>query len=961
MPEAGPPGADPLSRVVTALNTVAPDLDGTAFADLLWLASRLDGTATEGSATAVNTEPTEHAPAPDPTDTAPEADSVHLLDRTAGRALHERLPGARGRLRGDVVAASGASGLPRTLPVTRALRPWKRPWLRGRTQTVDLDATVDAYARSGELIPQFRPAPERWFGLVVVIDRSPAMQVWQEVIEDFTAVLNGLGAFHTLQVCGLVFGEHGPELRDGLDRTIGPGRLSSPDGRRLVVTVSDCAHPGWREPEVWRQLREWATSSPLALLNPLPVKLWRRTALDLPGTRVLPGPPGADNTQLVFDLPPLLPEGGHDNWLPVPVLSLSPHSIGRWSRTVMRRGREGCGAVLVPRTGRASEERPTPRSTTGNADRFLRTASPAAARLAVLSSPFDELSIRLLHLIRQELVPEAEVADVAELLTSGLFPVRTDQEGTVELLVPRTAQEGLRKELTEHEVWRINRALSRYLASHRTGSGQLPTVVHNPAGAADLPSALRPFAEASRRTLELLGLLDESTPRLREGTPSTPARTKSSRGPVSPPYFYLSYARTPSLGPDAGGDPNHWVGVLYRDLCSHIMAMTSLPANAPAGFMDREMGVGEGWPERVSENLANCQVFVPLFSPRYFTSEMCGREFYAFTERVLEAQAGGAMAAGSRVVPVLWTGLLNAEHLPESVHSLQLDHMDLGERYTSDGIYGLIKLTRLRDDYEEAVYRLAQRIVRTAQESPLPPGRPRSFASTPTAFRPRGSADRSIRLTVVAPTRHSVPEHRDPAPYGESALDWNPYHGESTRPIASLAQELTRALDYRVSVSSFDDEELAEPDAGPDSPDTLGILIIDRWALTDARRRDRLRVFDTRARPWQGAIVPWYHADLQSQGAQGQRLTADLERIMPLTLERGRRTDTMSAVNGVPTLAAFTQALPRVVAHVTQQFLRHAQAHPPSLPSSPRPRLSGPTPSSPHPSSEERTDRGDEV
>jgi hypothetical protein len=42
-----------------------------------------------------------------------------------------------------------------------------------------------------------------------------------------------------------------------------------------------------------------------------------------------------------------------------------------------------------------------------------------------------------------------------------------------------------------------------------------------------------------------------------------------------------------------------WVERLFRDLCGHVMAMTDLPAGAPAGFMDREIRSGEGWSERL--------------------------------------------------------------------------------------------------------------------------------------------------------------------------------------------------------------------------------------------------------------------------------------------------------------------------------------------------------------------------
>ena len=81
------------------------------------------------------------------------------------------------------------------------------------------------------------------------------------------------------------------------------------------------------------------------------------------------------------------------------------------------------------------------------------------------------------------------------------------------------------------------------------------------------------------------------------------------------PYFFLSYAHTPRFG--AGGpDPDMWVERLFRDLSSHVMALTDLPAGSDAGFMDREIRSGEGWSERLGAALATCRVFVPAMAAR---------------------------------------------------------------------------------------------------------------------------------------------------------------------------------------------------------------------------------------------------------------------------------------------------------------------------------------------------------
>ncbi|GGN48137.1 hypothetical protein GCM10011579_000500 [Streptomyces albiflavescens] len=943
MPEQRSAGPDGLARVVAALSAAAPELDGTALAELLWLASRMDRD-TEDVSTASREQHHAHGtPAPE---TDPEDVASPLPD--TGRALHERLGGAGSRVRGDPVAVARASGLPLTLEVTRALRPWKRPWRQGRRSALDIEATVDDYARSGELLPVFAPAPERWFDLVLVVDRSPAMRVWRETVADFTVVLDRLGAFRTLQVRGLDLGDRGPELRDGQGRLMSPGQLRAPDGRRLLVVVSDCAAPGWRETAVWRQLRDWASTTPVVLLNPLPTRLWRRTGLDLPTARVSNGAPGSANSRLGFDAPQVLlrevADGKEDELLPIPMLSLSPYSLDRWSRTVMRADPEGCGAVLVPHGGRP-QEHARRRLGRVTAEGFLRTASPAAARLAVLCSAFDRLSMRLLHLIRQELVPESEVADVAELLTSGLIALDVDELGKVELSLSEAVQRRLRQDLAEYEVWQINRALSRHVSAGENHRGQLPTVAHHPEARVDVAAELQAFGQASRRTLELLGLSAEDVVGVGEGA-WRPVMTSRPGGLDLPerqldnrPYFFLSYAHTPAWGP-GGGDPDHWVHVLFKDLCDHIMALTDLPAGAPAGFMDREMRSGDGWPEKLSENLATCRVFVPLFSPRYFTSESCGREWFAFNERILRARAAGSGAV-SAIVPALWTHVDYAQ-LPDSMRHIHLDHAAFGDRYAANGIYGLIKLNRLRDEYEETVLGLAQRIVRVAHESPLPPSRPRPYASTPSAFKPRGHGPRSIRLTVVAPTRESVGEHRDVRAYGDDARDWNPYHSESTRPLPTVAEELIRALDYRVTVSSFDDEEVTGEDLDKTGVSAPQILLVDRWALTDEERRRRLKAFDGNARPWVSAIVPG-NRDVQRHD-EGRKLIAELDRTLPKILDRDRRTEHRMAVNGVPTLKAFTDVLPAVVAHTTRQYLKHATEHPPLGPSIARPRLMGPTP-----------------
>ncbi len=379
-----------------------------------------------------------------------------------------------------------------------------------------------------------------------------------------------------------------------------------------------------------------------------------------------------------------------------------------------------------------------------------------------------------------------------------------------------------------------------------------------------------------------------------------------------------------------------WVERLYHDLCGHVMAMTDLPAGAPAGFMDREIRSGEGWSRQLGEVLATCRVFVPLFSPRYFASEMCGKEWHAFEQRAIRHRAFTDQPAEA-IVPALWVPV-PPDQLPDSAARLRFNHREFGDRYVTDGLYGLIKLRLFAEEYERAVYELAKRIVSIADTTRLAPGPPHDYRMMPSAFGTGSAGPRPIHVTVAAPTVHDLPEGRDPSYYGSRSLDWNPYHPSTVRPLASVAEDIGRSLNYQVTVSSLDEE--APYRVGMQPPSRPEVLLVDRWALKDPARRARLAAFEA-DQPWASVVVPWNPHDQQSRAVE-EALTKQLVTTMPSVLQALPAVE-RAAVKGVPTLEAFAQLLPQVVEAATQQYLRHAAIYPHAgALVTKRPRLTGP-------------------
>jgi FxsC-like protein len=415
------------------------------------------------------------------------------------------------------------------------------------------------------------------------------------------------------------------------------------------------------------------------------------------------------------------------------------------------------------------------------------------------------------------------------------------------------------------------------------------------------------------------------------------------------PYFFLSYAHTPVSNALGGGDPNLWVDRLFKDLCRIILEITDLPSGVPPGFMDRGMHLGEGWPDRLSEALAHCRVFVPLYSPRYFRSLNCGQEWQAFTSRpVYQRQSNGGHASG--VVPVLWVTMLE-ESLPQTVRRLQFNHSDFGHHYVTEGLFALMKLGYFRDEYELAVYRLAQRIVQVAAQTMIPVDEVRrDYQGLASAFEDTVPS-RPLRISVLAADLATRPPGRSEECYGEDPLDWQPYRPGPGRSLAEHAARVARQLDFHPSIHRFEDE--AKDLLRGVEPTAPGLLLLDRWALHDAERRRLAHEFDQLNPAWVSLIEPWCQNDPERERGEGEfgPVVAEIFR----SKRREAKPSLRAGLEGLPTIESFSAELPKAAQRAMHGFedRRKPQAAPRTASSgrsTGRPSLRDPVPGSDDPS-----------
>ncbi|MEV0275240.1 SAV_2336 N-terminal domain-related protein [Streptomyces sp. NPDC050610] len=446
---------DPLADVIGLLREHGLDPSAEDVADGLWLAHYVtppagsappepapdaprfaDGAAERGARPGEQ-RPRESMPPPEPTAAdgtdGPDDVAIHAVGGTSGRSA----------LGGVPIAVPAAATLPSLLKLQRALRPLQRyrPSAPAVRHTLDEGATAERSARAGMVLPVFKAVERRETSLALLIDASPSMAVWDRTLEEVRQVCEQLGAFRDVQVHRLHEVPGGKPLIGtgprGRERLRAADQLRDPTGRRLTVLISDCVGPLWRSGQAHKLLHRWGRQAPVAVLQPLPQRLWSRTRLPVePGTLHRDEEPGA---RLRFASARRGPswdgaaaDPAAEGALPVPVLPPTEAALGTWARLLSGTGTAAApGAVGWVRADQDAaatvEGGPPQRSPREIVQRFRSTASPAAVKLAVYLAAAP-LTLPVMQLVQRTMLPHSGPAEMAEVLFSGMLRQLTAAE-----------------------------------------------------------------------------------------------------------------------------------------------------------------------------------------------------------------------------------------------------------------------------------------------------------------------------------------------------------------------------------------------------------------------------------------------------------------------------------------------------------------------------------------------------
>ncbi|MFN7678694.1 MAG: SAV_2336 N-terminal domain-related protein, partial [Cyanobacteriota bacterium] len=372
-----------------------------------------------------------------------------------------------------------------SLALLRALAPLRDQSVPGPRLRLDEEATVEAYVascgpegRGGCWQPVLVPISEPRYELVLVIDGAPMMALWERLVLDLQRALASCAVVSQLRL-----------VRLAADGSVPPRQRRwcqpQPEGRRLILLLSDCCGEAWWSGAMADRLAAWGRTESRAILQVLPSWMWPQTALALGDDLVLSNGGTAahvrwkaERQRWLSDEPPWLAVAPAERArlsTTAVVLRCEPEAVAVWSDLLLARPRRSCAGVLLPkeealaRQERADQERVAEREDGERAlssgaeaeaelDRlraFQALATPRARQLLRLLAAAPVLSLPVIRLVRQALLfGDRTPLATAEVLLGGVLQLKeipgekADQAGLSEtwqfIMAPEVREELLR-------------------------------------------------------------------------------------------------------------------------------------------------------------------------------------------------------------------------------------------------------------------------------------------------------------------------------------------------------------------------------------------------------------------------------------------------------------------------------------------------------------------------------------
>ena len=353
------------------------------------------------------------------------------------------------------------------------------------------------------------------------------MVLWERLGRDLYRLLSHYGEFRDVRLWWLQPTETGEVNLTRPNGTVcKPRDLLTSDRRRVVVIVSDCVGAVWHNGSMRSVIATWSAKLPTVLFQVFPERLWSRTALARSITVEFQAKePGLPSDELkpfvrsVWDRE-RLKTSLHQHQVRLPVVSIEPESLGSLAAVLV--GKRQSRVLGIVWDAKPVQLPPVPpladQPTVALKDRidsFVLLASPTARQLASLLTSAPVITLPIVRLIKQAMLPQASALQIAEVLMSGLLEVSGSQKANFSnaeriayQLVDEEVRERLRAGTKVVDAQRVLKEVSSYVAENLGKSvDQFWALIRSPnSGTASEETAfLSAFATVTAQILRGLG------------------------------------------------------------------------------------------------------------------------------------------------------------------------------------------------------------------------------------------------------------------------------------------------------------------------------------------------------------------------------------------------------------------------------------------------------------------------
>ncbi len=345
------------------------------------------------------------------------------------------------------------------------------------------------------------------------------------------------------------------------------------------------------------------------------------------------------------------------------------------------------------------------------------------------------------------------------------------------------------------------------------------------------------------------------------------------------PYeFFFSYTRA---------NNDDYLRKFFAELNDAVRRKAGYPQGTLTGFFDQKrLEAGTEWNQALVTALQESATLVCVYSPAYFKSEFCGREWGVFEERwrlhgALRQAADPATSEWPSVIkPVLWIPL--QEDLPAGVGSKQLAGGNPQGALSTVGLLNMrMRYSKYRIGYLDFIDKLADEILkaRGIYKGKLPRVTPEpDFRTFQSAFhappapgqaaapKPQDRGPNGVQFVFVAGKPDELRGTRSVDSYEQKGgRDWKPYYPQKLRPIGALAQGVAASedLDFFSEELPFS-AQLPQDVRNAENQANIVVLVVDGWTATLPSYDQILEQFDKEGYFNCSVLVPWNDADAET-------------------------------------------------------------------------------------------------